>query len=509
MITSGKKVLINRKEYVLGERLGGGQEGSIYDVIGFPKYVIKIINDEKMTQSQRSEIRKHLEWLKELGARDINIRQCMTIPKALLDDHLGYIMLKAFEHTSLKKYITVPNDTNKFDDWYVKNYTFKKRYQVIVNLFRALREIHLSGLIFTDLSPNNVMVHIKENQIVFIDTDNTRRQSDMYKGVLGTPGYMAPEVYREPDTKLANDYNIDTNLLSKCGKLTTETDIFSAAVIAFQLITLQHPFIGDEIDEGTSEDEEKALEIKTDYIFKEGTTNTSTYGLTTKFEEITTEEIRKLFMHTFVNGKDNPSLRPTAEEFLEAFQNALDSIVICPHCGFSRLYKTNQHNNCINCGAEFEHKVSIVIYNKFKNITQIDENATRADLINSIGNYPQYDISKDELRDSEGNLSPNRVEISRVVLEPGIPKYLYLRHFEKATGRNIKYAKVTLSDSSSSVRFEVLNNAFESPFLVERKIGSQIPLNNGKEFPVDRDIIFETKKQGKGILQIFCEFIKD
>jgi hypothetical protein len=30
----------------------------------------------------------------------------MTVPKALLDDYLGYIMLYASEHDNLKKYIT-------------------------------------------------------------------------------------------------------------------------------------------------------------------------------------------------------------------------------------------------------------------------------------------------------------------------------------------------------------------------------------------------------------------
>lgn len=505
MITRGEKVLINGKEYVLGERLGGGLEGSIFNVEGLPNYVIKIINTDKMTQTQKNEIFEHLKWLKDLGARNKDIRQCMTVPKALLDDYLGYIMIKASEHESLKKYIIVPDDTTAFYEWYLNEYTFKKRYQIIVNLFSALREIHLSGLIFTDLSPNNIMVHSKQNQIVFIDTDNTRRRADLYQGVLGTPGYMAPEVYRKPNSSFAKAYNIDPALLSSCGRLTTETDIFSAAIIAFQVLTLQHPFIGDEIEQGTPEDEEAALEIKTDYIFKEGTTNTSTYGLTSKFEDITTKEIRKLFYRTFVDGKENPSLRPTAEEFLEAFQNALDAIVVCPHCGFSRLYNFNQKNECINCGAEFDSKALIVIYNVFQNMV-------RSDAINSIGNYPQYDISMDNLRDIDGTLPPNHFEISRIVLEPGEDKskFLYLRHFEKTTDRSVKYARVTLSDSLNSIKVEVLNNAFESPFLVEKNTYTMVPLNNGKEFPLNRyGIIFETKKQGKGTLQIFCKFIKD
>lgn len=505
MINTGERVRINGKEYVLGERIGGGLEGSIYNVEGLPNYVIKIINDEKLTPNQRNGICEHLKWLKNLGSRNKNIQQCMTVPKALLDDYLGYIMVKASEHNSLKKYITILDDESKFDEWYVKEYTFKKRYQIIVNLFSALREIHMSGLIFTDLSPNNIMVHTKQNQIVFIDTDNIRRRSDMYQGVLGTPGYMAPEVYRKPDMKLAKAYNIDPQLLSECGRLTAETDIFSAAVIAFQLLTLQHPFIGDEIEEGTPEEEEAALEIKTDYIFKEGTSNISTYGLTSKFEEITTKEIRSLFERTFDDGKENPALRPTAEEFLETFQNALDLIIMCPYCGFSRLYNTNQQNYCINCGNEFDNKALIVIYNVFKNMT-------RADVINSIGNYPQYDISMEELLDMDGKLPLNHFEISRIVIEPGEDKakFLYLRHFEKTTDRSVKYARVTLSDSLTSIKVEILNNAFEAPLLVERETGKLSPLNNGKEFPIDRHgIIFETKKQGKGSLQIFCKFVKD
>lgn len=506
MIKEGEKVLINGKEYTLGSRLGGGLEGNIFTVVETPSYVIKLINDHNMTRTQRNDVYVHLKWLKDLGNKNKEIKQCMTIPKALLDDHLGYIMLKASEHDSLKKYITPPNDSEKFDEWYKKEFTFKKRYQILVNLFDALRKIHLAGLIFTDLSPNNIMVHKKQNQIVFIDTDNTRRRTDLYNGVLGTPGYMAPEVYRKPSIDLATQYNVDPKILSNCGRLTAESDIFSAAIIAFQMLTLQHPFIGDEIEEGTPEDEERALEIKTDFIFKEGTSNISSYGLTSKFEEITTKGIRDLFYKTFVIGKEQPSLRPTAEEFLEEFQKALDSIVVCEQCGFSRLYSYEGNNECINCGAPIETKVSIVIYNVFKNLT-------RSEAINSIGDYPQYDISMDNLRVTNSSiLPPNHFEISKIILEPGEnrAKYLYLRHFEKNTERSVKYARVTLSDSGLSVKVEILNDSFESPFLIEKNTRTMFPLNNGKEFPLDRyGIIFETKKLGKGYIQIFCKFVRE
>lgn len=505
MLNEGEKVLINGKEYTLGSKLGGGLEGNIFTVVEAPGHVIKIINDRNMTRMQRNEVYEHLKWLKELGSRNKEIKQCLTIPKALLDDYLGYVMLNASEHDNLKKYIIPPTEEGMFDEWYKKDFTFKKRYQIIVNLFDALRKIHLAGLIFTDLSPNNIMVHRTQNQIVFIDTDNTRRRTDLYHGVLGTPGYMAPEVYRKPDINLAKENNIDPKILSNCGRLTAESDIFSAAIIAFQILTLQHPFIGDEIEEGTPDDEERALEIKTDYIFKEGTSNTSTYGLTTKFEQITAKGIRDLFYRTFVDGKENPALRPTAEDFLEEFQKAFDSIVVCDQCGFSRLYSYDGDNDCINCGAPIETKASIVIYNLFREMT-------RSEAINNIGNYPQYDISMDNLRVTNSTqLPPNHLEIGKIILEPGEDKakYLYLRHFERNTERSVKYARVTLSNAGTSVKVEILNNAFESPFLIEKNTRTMVPLNNGKEFPLDRyGIIFDTKKFGKGYLQIFCKFVR-
>ena len=89
MVGAGDKVLINGKEYTLGTRLGGGLEGSVFNVEGYPKHVIKIINDDKMSKIQRDDLYKHLKWLYNLGSRNKAISQVLTVPKALLDDHLG------------------------------------------------------------------------------------------------------------------------------------------------------------------------------------------------------------------------------------------------------------------------------------------------------------------------------------------------------------------------------------------------------------------------------------
>ena len=89
----------------------------------------------------------HLKWLYELGKREDkkDIKQYMTVPKGLLDDELGYVMVKAGEHDSLSKYITVPEIEGEFDVWYRERYTLKKRYQIIVNLFISVIAFQFSS----------------------------------------------------------------------------------------------------------------------------------------------------------------------------------------------------------------------------------------------------------------------------------------------------------------------------------------------------------------------------
>ena len=316
---------------------------------------------------------------------------------------------------------------------------------------------------------------------------------------------MAPEVYRKPDLNLIKAYNIDPQVLSNCGRITPESDIFSAAIIAFQLLALQHPFIGDEVENGEPELEEKALAIETDYILQEGTSNKSSMNLVPNFEKITTPKIRELFYKTFVDGKNTPSLRPTDEEFLEAFQNAYDLIVECPNCGFSRIYSFDSANECLNCEEELGPKIVLVMYN-------VILNANRAELINSIGNYPKLSIDLENLKDLDGNAPTNFFEVSRIVLEPGDKKskYLYLRHFETNTNRSKQYARITLSENETSLKVEILHDSFDNPFLVESKTRTHIALGSGKEnIQFDRyGIVFDSKKQGNGLLQIFCKFIR-
>ena len=207
----------------------------------------------------------------------------------------------------------------------------------------------------------------------FIDTDNLRTKSNPFTNVLGTPGFIAPELYKDfkrPDVLTTEEAkNIaDNHLLSE------ESDVYSAAVIAFELLTLNHPFKGIKAtgESTTPEDELAAERGEMDYILKPGTENRCDNNIfVDKFNDITTPEIRDLFARTFIEGKDNPLRRPTASEFKDEFQRVSRLIVKCPYCGEERIYSTFLNNGklvsnttCINqeCKKDINGQLLFTIY---------------------------------------------------------------------------------------------------------------------------------------------------
>ena len=274
MMKKGDEIILNGHRYILGDKIGGGQEGTVFNLassedtnIDCSKFAVKIINSSNLSKEQCRTIHRRMRDLKRLGDTNKELRKRMSLPRELISNGLGYVMKKMAGGDSLKKYLD-PGDAD-FKEWYRDRYTLSNRYNLIAGIFDSLREIHINGLIFTDLSPNNVLVKTSPEgyTVFFIDTDNLRSRDDHYSGVLGTPGYMAPEIYRKNIPNKIGDYERTRertpvrDLLSPVGKISVDSDVFSAAVIAFQLLTLHHPFVGDIIDCGTPEDEERAHRI--------------------------------------------------------------------------------------------------------------------------------------------------------------------------------------------------------------------------------------------------------
>jgi eukaryotic-like serine/threonine-protein kinase len=433
----GKTFHVSGAKFTFGPMIGGGLEGSVYEIVEKPDFVVKIIKSDHLSALGINRLRKHLSWLKDEVAKNELVKNRFTFPKAILDDYLGYVMLKVKDHVKLSDFLKHPKTERDFKDWYLTEFSLKKRMDIIINLFNSLQSIHIAGLVFSDLSPNNILIHKTHNKVVFIDTDNIRRMSDFHINVMGTPGYVAPEVYFRLDSDISifmMDNGIAPDTMPNTNILTDDSDIFSAAIIAFELLTLQHPFIGDLIELGTPEEEERALKCMTEYICAPDTNNVSTINpLVDEFIRLktVTKEIKLLFEKTFVSGKLNPKLRPTASEFADVFLEASDKLVKCKHCNYFNLYEKDNAINCSNCGKPVDKEVILSIFDSIKS--------------NSLGELLSRLFEEEAQQINE---KARFLYHSEIVLQRGTNKNIYLHHLGKETSRDKLYATIKISESN-------------------------------------------------------------
>jgi Protein kinase domain/PEGA domain len=95
--------------------------------------------------------------------------------------------------------------------------------QIGIDLCGALTAVHGAGLVHQDVKPHNVME--EDARIVLMDFGAGMRDTDPAGRFMGTPLYMAPEVIRG-------------------GTPSVQSDVYSAGVLVFYLLTGTYPIYG-------------------------------------------------------------------------------------------------------------------------------------------------------------------------------------------------------------------------------------------------------------------------
>ena len=162
-----------------------------------------------------------------------------------------------------------------------------------------------------------------------IDADNLRFASPESKIAVYTPGFGAPELVKGDDG------------------VRPRTDCHSFAVMAFKILTLNHPFIGDYVKAGAGTDwadedfdqedpEQKAYAGKIPWIDDDGDdVNRSSEGFPRPL--VLTKELQVLFQETFGPGRDKPWRRPSIFHWPRTLARALDRTILCKNddCGMN------------------------------------------------------------------------------------------------------------------------------------------------------------------------------
>lgn len=227
---------------------------------------------------------------------------------------------------------------------------FKSMLHMSIVLTRAVRRMHQAGLAHSDLSPNNVLIDPKSGTCAVIDIDSLVVPGLYPPEVLGTYGYIAPEVlataslpYFSPDRKAPSVY----------------TDLHALSVLLYQYLFLRHPLAGPKIF--SEEDEQNDyLRFGPAAIFIEDPMNNTNRRTDITF---TLEQIgpilQKLFLRAFVDGLHNPDKRPTAMEWERGLLQTWDLLQPCQNQACSQkwfiLYDTD-NLSCPFCGESIHHR---------------------------------------------------------------------------------------------------------------------------------------------------------
>ena len=297
----------------------------------------------------------------------------ISLPLAILRDEPGYVMrllngMKPFSvfdlngKTKAELREAISAKRQKLPKWlavipdkdmalqlfhYANTGSTRRRLLALSKCASILARLHSAGLVYGDISPNNVFVGEGDSREVWlIDADNLRFEMAEGGNTAYTPHYGAPEIVQGRDQSRPR------------------TDCWAFAVMAFATLALCHPFVGKKVlepdtDEGGWDAEPAADGAPADldeqsyagYLpfidDEDDDTNAAVSGLSR--ELVSTPGLRRLFQETFGTGRTQPHCRPAMAFWALGLAKAFDQSLTCPNCVMS--YFSDNHEKCPYCDA--------------------------------------------------------------------------------------------------------------------------------------------------------------
>jgi serine/threonine protein kinase len=189
--------------------------------------IVAIKTLRKLSEKDNSNIEKVLTRFKTEARAAGKLRHpnIITIFEASIENEIPYIVMDFVDGSSLDKILLAQG---VFSLSIVAN--------IIKQLASALDYAHSQGVIHRDLKPANLVMDPKSNVyildfgIAYLDSTFTQDFYNKQKTTAGTPGYMSPE-----------------QILNK--ELDARSDLFSLAVVTFELLTGRKPYKGKDFRE--------------------------------------------------------------------------------------------------------------------------------------------------------------------------------------------------------------------------------------------------------------------
>jgi serine/threonine protein kinase len=312
--------------YELTGKVGEGGQG-IVCTTNYPNVLVKVFRNG--SEEKRNAWWRRIQRLMRQPLEGLPIAH----PLALLKSHTGYVMELMDGLVSLSEVMQKADDSMRSEDGlsgYIETGGLLRRLKLLSRLAQILSELHGRGMAYGDISPANIFISasIENAEVWLIDADNIETQCGDSGQALFTPDYGAPEILR-------GDAGISTL-----------TDCWSFAVLAFRLLVLEHPMKGDKVQDGEPELAEAALRGEFPWVdHSSDHSNSLTRGIPR--EIVIPSTLRTLFDMTFSLGLSDPSQRPGLSEWHKAIETAIGICLECDECKSSFIYNSNM--TCTFC----------------------------------------------------------------------------------------------------------------------------------------------------------------
>ena len=215
-------------------------------------------------------------------------------------------------------------------------------------LAEAFHQLHLKGLCYKDISLGNLFLEPGSGRILICDNDNVDIDGQGQGSVLGTPGFMAPEV-----------------LLGQA-RPGAASDLFSLAVLLFRLLSRHDPFRGARelaircLDEPARRRlyGEEALFIF-DPVDAGNRPDPVEHSAALITWPIYPRSLQQLFEQSFGIGLRQPERRTLTGQWKQALARCLDQRQLCPHCGQETFLDPDAERHCWSCGGALPKPIQL------------------------------------------------------------------------------------------------------------------------------------------------------
>ncbi len=353
--------------------LGKGGQGIVYNTRDADT-VIKIALNKDKSITDRQEIKNYHKKVKKLIYIPLPLDISIAKPLSVLENEAGYVMhllsgmapyLKLLPSqiskeealkTEIPYFLKELNDKDKTSAFYFAYYLvsggLRKRLFSLSRLAIVLIRLHTRGLVYCDLSHNNIFLNNDEIPLIYlIDADNIEYEN-INKSVVYTPEYEVPEIVQGKTNSIYSD-------------------IYSFAILSYLTLTTTHPFKGEgtKSNDWDSEDSDKKEQWELPWIEDSNdNSNTSSSGL--RGNLTITKELDILFHKVFEDGKNNKFKRPTLPLWAEKLERAATKTIKCNNCCMT--YYDDIFEDCPYCKNNKPQRILVKSY-YYKNNQKLNE----------------------------------------------------------------------------------------------------------------------------------------